>query len=61
MAPVTPVPLIRTAFDENQGSVSPDGRWIAYVSNETGRREIYVRPFPFGQGRWQVSVDGGFE
>ena len=57
----TPVPLIRTEFEEGVGSVSPDGRWIAYVSNETGRREIYARPFPSGDRRWQVSVDGGFE
>jgi serine/threonine protein kinase/Tol biopolymer transport system component len=57
----TPVSLIQTEFAEGQASVSPDGRWIAYVSNETGRREIYVRPFPSGESRWQVSVDGGFE
>ena len=38
---------------------SPDGRWIAYVSNESGRNEIYVRPFPGPGGKWQVSADGG--
>jgi hypothetical protein len=40
--------------------VSPDSRWIAYVSNETGRDEVVVRPFPnMNDGRWQVSTDGG--
>ena len=38
---------------------SPDGRWIAYQSNETGRFEIFVRPFPGPGGKWQVSTDGG--
>jgi serine/threonine-protein kinase len=38
---------------------SPDGRWLAYVSSESGRGEIYVRPFPGPGGKWQVSVDGG--
>jgi hypothetical protein len=41
--------------------VSPDGRWIAYVSDETGQIEVYVKPFPeVTRGKWQVSVDGGF-
>jgi hypothetical protein len=39
--------------------VSPDGKWIAYQSNETGRAEIYVKSFPEGPGKWQVSTDGG--
>ena len=39
--------------------LSPDGRFVAYVSNESGRAEIYVRPFPDGAGRWQASVEGG--
>jgi hypothetical protein len=39
--------------------VSPDGKWLAYQSNETGRPEIYVKPFPDGPGKWQVSTDGG--
>jgi hypothetical protein len=41
--------------------MSPDGRWIAYVSYEAGRHEVYVRPFPSGDGRWKISVDGGLE
>ncbi len=39
--------------------LSPDGRYIAYVSNESGRQEVYIKRFPSGEGKWQVSVDGG--
>jgi serine/threonine-protein kinase len=38
---------------------SPDGKWLAYISNESGRNEIYVRPFPGPGGKWQVSTGGG--
>jgi serine/threonine-protein kinase len=55
----TPFPVVQTSFDEGQGQFSPDGRWIAYASNETGRYEVYVRPFPDPGGRWQVSTGGG--
>ena len=48
-----------TAADERCGSFSPDGRWIAYTSNESGRYEIYVAPFPWTGRRWQVSEEGG--
>jgi len=41
--------------------VSPDGKWMAYVSDATGSAQVYVRQFPAGQRRWQVSTDGGFE
>jgi len=44
-----------------QSVVSPNGRWIAYASFESGRLEVYVRPFPNGQGKWQVSTEGGSE
>jgi hypothetical protein len=55
-------PLIQTGFQEFSPVISPDGRWLAYDSNESGRAEVYVRPFPaVDQGRWQVSVDGGIE
>ncbi len=56
-----PVPLVATAtFDEEAPAVSPDGKWIAYESNETGRIEVYVRPFPAtNAGKWQVSTEGG--
>ncbi len=55
-----PVPLFTGPFREDAPAVSPDGRWIAYASQESGRFEIYVRPFPdVGTGRWQVSINGG--
>jgi serine/threonine-protein kinase len=55
-------PLITTPYDESYAAVSPDGRWLAYQSNESGRFEIYVRPFPdVEKGRWQVSTDGAVE
>jgi eukaryotic-like serine/threonine-protein kinase len=51
---------VRTTFNELNGEISPDGRWLAYQSNESGQNEIYVRPFPDAdRGRWQVSVGGG--
>jgi len=53
-------PLIQTLFDESFPELSPDGRYLAYQSNESRRWEIYVRPFPnVDRGRWQVSVGGG--
>jgi Tol biopolymer transport system component len=54
-----PVPFLRTEFNEGQGQFSPDGRWMAYSSNESGRREVYVQAFPNPGGKWQVSTDGG--
>jgi Tol biopolymer transport system component len=54
-----PVALRETEFDEDHGRVSPDGRWLAYQSNDTKRKEIYVVGFPSLNGHWQVSVDGG--
>ncbi len=54
------MPLLATTFGERNGEASPDGRWLAYESDESGRDEIYVRPFPDVQGgRWQVSTGGG--
>jgi serine/threonine-protein kinase len=56
----TPIPLVATAAEELAPAVSPDGRWLAYSSNESGRREVYVRPFPVsGSARYQVSTGGG--
>jgi serine/threonine-protein kinase len=56
----TPVPLVASEFTELHPAVSPDGRWIAYTSNESGTNEVYVRPFPATTGgRWQVSNGGG--
>jgi serine/threonine-protein kinase len=54
-----PEVFLRTPFEENQPMFSPDGRWIAYRSNESGSYEIYVRPFPPGGGKWLVSTGGG--
>jgi serine/threonine-protein kinase len=55
-----PRPLVQSMFSESNAELSPDGRWLAYQSNESGRDEIYVRPFPnVADGHWQVSTDGG--
>lgn len=54
-----PFPVVQTRFAEDQGQFSPDGRWIAYRSNESGRLEVYVRPFPGPGGARRISVDGG--
>ncbi len=51
--------FLQSEFSESQGAFSPDGRWMAYLSNESGRSEIYVRPFPKGSGKWQISTQGG--
>ncbi len=53
------VPLVATVADERNGTVSPDGAWLAYQSNESGRDEIYVTTFPVPEGKVQVSYDGG--
>jgi serine/threonine-protein kinase len=57
----TTQPVIRTAANESTPRLSPDGRWLAYASDESGRQEIYVQPYPGPGGRWQVSADGGRE
>ncbi len=55
-----PRPLLTAPWDEEAPTLSPDGRWLAYVSNETGEREVFVRPFPdVDSGKWQVSTAGG--
>jgi len=54
-----PQALIDTPVDEYSPSLSPDGRWIAYASRESGRGEIYVQPFPGPGGKFQISSDGG--
>jgi Tol biopolymer transport system component len=55
----TPRPYVATPFGEFSAQFSPDGRWVAYVSNESGRAEVYVQPFPGPGGKWQVSAAGG--
>ena len=54
-----PFPFLQTQSNKGTGQFSPDGHWIAYRSNETGRFEIYVAPFPGPGGKWQVSTTGG--
>jgi len=54
-----PVPLLRSPADEVSPTLSPDGRWLAYASNESGRYEVYVRSFPGMGARYPVSLDGG--
>jgi len=53
--------FLKTKFDEGPPVFSPDGRWLAYASNESGRTEIYVQPFPGPGERVQISTDGGNE
>jgi len=54
-----PSVVAATSADERNGRLSPDGRWIAYTSNESGRFEVYVQPFPATGAKWQVSKEGG--
>jgi serine/threonine-protein kinase len=55
-----PVRLLASSFRQRSASLSPDNKWLAYVSDETGRFEIFVRPFPEVQsGKWQISTGGG--
>jgi len=54
-------PFLRTPFNESDPRFSPDGRWMAYMSDESGRYEIYVQPYPGPGGKWQISTDGGTE
>ena len=54
-------PFLRTPANEGAPQFSPDGRWLAYVSDESGRREIYVQPYPGPGGKWQISTEGGAE
>ena len=54
-------PWLRTPFNERAARFSPDGHWLAYVSNDSGRDEVYVQPFPGPGGKWQISVSGGTE
>ena len=62
-----PIPLLQSDFNEWMGQLSPDGRWLAYVSDESGRAEVYIQPFTLGSagstrlaaGKWQISTGGG--
>jgi len=57
--PGEPKPFVNSAFNEIEPAFSPDGRWLAYRSDESGSFEVYVRPFPGPGGKWQVSTGGG--
>jgi serine/threonine protein kinase/Tol biopolymer transport system component len=62
MAPAaggTPTALVQTRFEESNGRLSPDGRWIAYTSDESDQFQVYVQSFPPGRGKWRISTDGG--
>jgi serine/threonine-protein kinase len=54
-------PFLQTRYEETAPKFSPDGRWLAYSSDESGRREVYVQPYPGPGGKWQISTDGGQE
>jgi Tol biopolymer transport system component len=53
--------FLQTEYNESNAALSPDGHWIAYNSDESGMPEVYVRPFPSGADRWQVSTQGGVQ
>ncbi|MFQ5583655.1 MAG: protein kinase, partial [Calditrichia bacterium] len=59
--PRKPYPFLNTKFSEGAARFSPDGKWIAYFSDESGQDEIYVRPFPGPGGKWQISTAGGYD
>jgi Tol biopolymer transport system component len=54
-----PAPFLRSPFNESNARFSPDGKWVAYVSNETGSNEVYVTRYPGPTGKWPVSSGGG--
>jgi Tol biopolymer transport system component/predicted Ser/Thr protein kinase len=54
-----PIPFLRTEFNELFDQLSPDNHWMAFTSDRSGRREVYVRPFPPGDGEWTISIAGG--
>ena len=56
-----PISFLHSEFNESFGQLSPDSRWMAYTSDESGRREVYVRTFPAGEEPQRISIDGGDE
>jgi len=52
-------PFLNSRFNETHARISPDGKWVTYSSDENGRSEVFVTPFPSGGGKWQVSLAGG--
>jgi serine/threonine protein kinase/dipeptidyl aminopeptidase/acylaminoacyl peptidase len=57
--PGEPKPFVNSNFQERSPAFSPDGRWLAYQSTESGNYEVYARPFPGPGGKWQISTGGG--
>jgi serine/threonine-protein kinase len=57
----TTTPFLTTPFNETSPMFSPDGHWLAYVSDESGRQEVYVQPYPGPGEKWPISIDGGTE
>ena len=56
-----PIPVVQSSFYQGQGKFSPDGHWIAYVSNESGLLQVWVQNFPTAGGKWMVSINGGVQ
>ncbi len=56
-----PIPFLQTPFNEVHGQFSPNGRWIAYGSDESGNQEVYVQPFPAAGAKLQISIEGGVQ
>jgi Tol biopolymer transport system component len=54
-----PTLFLATPLTDSMPAFSPDGRWLAYLSDESGRPEVYVQPFPNKSGKWQISPEGG--
>src|SRR5262249_28857448 len=60
--PGEPFVFLKTEFQEHRGQFSPDGHWVAYVSDKSGQPDIWIRPFPPGSGgEWQISSTGGIQ
>jgi Tol biopolymer transport system component/predicted Ser/Thr protein kinase len=55
----SPSPFLQGPFRHDEAALSPDGRWMAYTSNESGKVEVYVTAFPGPGGKWQISTEGG--
>jgi hypothetical protein len=56
-----PVSYLKDNFLKRHAQLSPDGHWMAYISNESGSYQVYVQSFPTGGGKWQVSTTGGVQ
>jgi Tol biopolymer transport system component len=57
--PFKPIPYLRTPYDEIGARFSPDGKWMAYTSNESGQNQVYVQAVPVSGAKWQISTTGG--